>query len=126
MTQILDYASWIRGLSYEDVKDIYDRRGLHRDEAFEQAYAAQFDGAPDETLNENHLLVIVASQLDPQHGADRLVVGGAVVAVAGLPVLGHGLVVDRLDGHVGADGADEPLQGGAGRCPRCGLEGRGR
>lgn len=65
IAQVLDYASWVRGLSYEDVKDIFDRYSLHRDVVFEQAYAARFDGAPDESLNENHRLVIVASELDP-------------------------------------------------------------
>lgn len=65
VAQVLDYASWVRSLTYEDVKEVFDRHGLHGDVAFEQAYAAHFDAAPNESLNENHRLVIVASKLDP-------------------------------------------------------------
>ncbi len=65
VAQALDYGSWARGLSYEDVKEIFDKSSLYGDVAFEQAYAERFNGAPGENLNETHRLVIVASELDP-------------------------------------------------------------
>lgn len=65
VAQVLDYASWVQELSYDDVKEVFDRNSRNQGVAFEQAYAARFDAAPDESLNENHRLVIVASELDP-------------------------------------------------------------
>lgn len=83
VAQVLDYASWVRSLSYEDVKTIFERHGLHAGPvAFEQAYADHFAIAPDESLNENHRLVIVASELDPS--TERIV--GYLTEQYGVPI----------------------------------------
>lgn len=64
--QILDYGSWVKGLSYERITTIAEAylgpRGQGRlDEAFERRFGIDLP----ETLNENHKLMIVASQIDP-------------------------------------------------------------
>lgn len=71
VAQVLDYASWVQELSYDDVKEVFDRNSRNQDVAFEQAYAARFDPAPDESLNENHRLVIVASELEHRQPDQR-------------------------------------------------------
>lgn len=62
IAQLLDYASWVQSLTYEKITSFYsdNRSG----EKFEQAFSEQFGIDPPETLNENHRLVVVASELD--------------------------------------------------------------
>jgi hypothetical protein len=67
VAQILDYASWVKDLNYEDIRDIWARNGPRLGLEFEVAYAERFGDSPDENLNERHHLVIVASQLDPRY-----------------------------------------------------------
>ncbi|ADJ16702.1 endonuclease NucS domain-containing protein [Halalkalicoccus jeotgali] len=69
VAQALDYAAWVRTLTYEDIVEIYDE--FDTDHEFETAFAEQFgasrpDGAPDipEDINQSHSLTIVASELD--------------------------------------------------------------
>src|SRR5215212_5950228 len=63
VAQILDYASWVRVLTHYQVTTIYAEN--HPDRRFEQAFSERFGVDPPENLNENHNLVIVASELDP-------------------------------------------------------------
>ncbi|MBW3663371.1 MAG: DUF91 domain-containing protein [Actinobacteria bacterium] len=65
VAQVLDYASWVKDLSYEDIRDIWARNGPRRGLEFEVAYDERFGESPDENLNKQHHLVIVASELDP-------------------------------------------------------------
>jgi hypothetical protein len=65
VAQVLDYASWVSTLTYDDVSDIYSRHGVQRDIAFEEAFDERFGDSPPESLNDAHRLVIVASALDP-------------------------------------------------------------
>lgn len=60
--QVLDYASWVRGLGYDDVVDLFAARS---DTAFESAFDDHFGTNPPEGINGNHHMVIVASDLDP-------------------------------------------------------------
>src|SRR5918997_1912975 len=63
VAQVLDYASWVQDLTYEHVTAIYAEQypGQH----FEQAFADRFGAVdPPESLNEDHRLVVVASELD--------------------------------------------------------------
>jgi hypothetical protein len=63
VAQVLDYASWVQDLTYEHVTAIYAEQypGQH----FEQALADRFGAVdPPESLNEDHRLVVVASELD--------------------------------------------------------------
>ena len=63
VAQLLDYASWIEGLSYEQIAQIYsDKNG---GDELEQAFAESFDTGLPEELNQSHELVVVASELDP-------------------------------------------------------------
>lgn len=72
VAQTLDYGSWIKDLSYEEVKEIYEDYAAKRMPApqFEEAFAERFNSSP-ESLNEGHRLVIVASELDP--GTERII-----------------------------------------------------
>jgi hypothetical protein len=61
VAQVLDYASWVQNLSYEQIADIYAEQN---GKAFEEGFAEAFDTGPPEKLNESHNLVVVASELD--------------------------------------------------------------
>lgn len=62
VAQVLDYASWIQTLSYEEITALYsDKNPGHR---FEEAFSERFDADPPENLNEDHNLLVVASELD--------------------------------------------------------------
>ncbi|MDD9981675.1 MAG: endonuclease NucS [Gammaproteobacteria bacterium] len=68
--QVLDYAYWVRDLSYEKISALFDdyrksRRALS--EAFEQKYGDELPA----TLNESHRSVIVAEEMDG--GTERIV-----------------------------------------------------
>ena len=68
--QALEYASWVRGLTYDDIVDIFE--GFERDREFETAFSEKFrsarpageSGVPED-INQAHTLTIVASELDP-------------------------------------------------------------
>lgn len=62
VAQTLDYASWVRTLGYDEITGIFNEQ--HPGQHFEQAFAARFGGEAPERLNEEHRLVIVASELD--------------------------------------------------------------
>lgn len=59
--QILDYASWVKDLSYEAIVQIYadKNHGKPLEEAFEES----FGKAPDQ-LNQDQQLIVVATELD--------------------------------------------------------------
>jgi hypothetical protein len=67
VAQLLDYGSWISSLTYEAITEIHDeylqKRGL-AGAAFEQSFADAFANNPPEVLNENHRLLVVATELD--------------------------------------------------------------
>ncbi len=63
VAQLLDYASWVEGLSYDQVAQIYSDKngGIELEKAFDEAFGA----SPPEELNQDHELILVASELDP-------------------------------------------------------------
>jgi len=70
VAQLLDYASWVKGLKDDDIASIYetynkkyypDNVNISLDEAFCKHFSIQ--EMPEE-LNESHQLVVVASKLD--------------------------------------------------------------
>lgn len=61
VAQVLDYASWVAGLTTRQVYDIASR---HLNERLESAFRSRFDVALPQTLNETHSIVIVASGFD--------------------------------------------------------------
>lgn len=64
VAQLLDYASWVRGLAYEDIKEIHDRYAVPGEASFEESFADAFGESPGETINEQHRLVLVAAEID--------------------------------------------------------------
>jgi len=66
IAQILEYASWVDDLSYDEIVDIANNylkeRGITFDEAFERKFGERL---PD-VLNESHEMLIVATDLDDQ------------------------------------------------------------
>lgn len=70
VAQALDYASWVRTLTYDDIVDIFDDFDAD-DRPFEVAFGEELGGTlPDgesgvpEDVNQNHTITIVASELD--------------------------------------------------------------
>jgi len=61
VAQILDYASWVSGLEAEAIEEIA-RKKIGK--SLNEAFLMHFDSPPPETLNTNHRMVIVASELD--------------------------------------------------------------
>ncbi|MEI8019353.1 MAG: endonuclease NucS domain-containing protein [Schlesneria sp.] len=62
IAQTLDYASWVQGLSYEQIKNIYAKK--HDGQEFEVGYSDVYDSSPPESINESHRMIVVASELD--------------------------------------------------------------
>jgi hypothetical protein len=67
--QVIDYASWVRNLEYQDVKELYEASDEHN-ETFEAGFDSTFYPAQDdspagpEEVNSQHRLTIVSSELD--------------------------------------------------------------
>jgi hypothetical protein len=63
IAQALDYASWVEQLTPEKIAQIYQRfsGGGNLDETFRQRFSTPLD---EETLNQSHQIIIVASELD--------------------------------------------------------------
>jgi hypothetical protein len=64
IAQAIDYASWVQRLTSEKIAQIYQRfsNGGNLGEAFRKRFGNDLD---EETLNESHQIIIVASELDP-------------------------------------------------------------
>ncbi|MFS0786638.1 DUF91 domain-containing protein [Shouchella sp. 1P09AA] len=62
VAQTLDYASWVEGLTFEQVIELFEQKneGARLEEAFE----SKFNEPLPETLNTSHQMTIVASYLD--------------------------------------------------------------
>ena len=60
--QALDYASWVADLSNERVRSIAD---LHHVGEFENTFRTKFSVEIPETLNGDHRIVVVGSEIDP-------------------------------------------------------------
>lgn len=61
VAQILDYASWIAGLTTKRIHDIaFDKLGRRLEDAFRE----RFDTPLPENLNDSHTMLIVASEFD--------------------------------------------------------------
>jgi len=64
VAQALDYASWVGQLEADKIAQIYQRfsDGGNLNDAFQQYFGIALD---EETLNDSHQIIIVASELDP-------------------------------------------------------------
>lgn len=63
VAQTLDYASWVEGLSYEQIAELYAAH--HKGKQFETGFDEAFGASPPDTVNESHRMIVVASELDP-------------------------------------------------------------
>ena len=62
VAQALDYASWVRRLSHEEIERIVqDYLGQELEEAFQE----KFNSSLPDVVNESHNILIVAAELDP-------------------------------------------------------------
>jgi len=61
VAQLLDYASWVGGLGYEDLAQVATKNGKG---SLDESFAAKFEQPLPETVNSSHSLVVVASELD--------------------------------------------------------------
>jgi hypothetical protein len=67
--QVVDYASWVRHLEYQDIKELYEASDEH-DDTFEAGFDSAFyptqddDPTGPEEVNGQHTLTIVSSELD--------------------------------------------------------------
>lgn len=62
VAQLLDYASWVQSLSYEEIAAIFSEKnsGKKLEAGFEEAFGTSLP----EQINQNHELIVVASELD--------------------------------------------------------------
>jgi Holliday junction resolvase-like predicted endonuclease len=60
--QVLDYASWAQHLSPERIQNIAE--SYLKNESFEEAYQNKFNVEFPESLNEEHRMLVVGSQID--------------------------------------------------------------
>lgn len=77
VAQLLDYASWVKGLERDDVARLWAQQSSV---PFEEAFRDRF-GAPPESLNESHRLVVVGSELDAS--TERIV---TYLSESGIPI----------------------------------------
>lgn len=61
VAQTLDYASWVRWLTYDEIDSIAVD---YLDKSLAVAFSEQFDEPLPDNINKNHSMVIVASKLD--------------------------------------------------------------
>jgi len=62
VAQLLDYASWVQSLSYEEISTIYSDKnsGKKLEEGFDESFGISLP----EQINQRHELIVVASELD--------------------------------------------------------------
>ena len=60
--QALDYASWVQGISFEGLVNIF--KSNYEDVSLHQAFKDKFGTSLPESINESHRIIIVASELD--------------------------------------------------------------
>lgn len=68
VAQVLDYASWVAGLSGEQVRSIADGYLRHRDDTeidnLDEAYRRVFGAELPDSLNSDHRMLVVGSAID--------------------------------------------------------------
>lgn len=62
--QVLDYASWVKDLSRDSITTRADRYLSKKGVTLEEAFSKKFGTDLPEVLNENHRMLIVASEID--------------------------------------------------------------
>ena len=80
VAQVLDYGSWVEGLTYERVADLFAAH--HGGDDLETAFAERYGVSPPETVNTAHRMVVVAAGLDAS--TERII--GYLSDTYGVPV----------------------------------------
>jgi hypothetical protein len=62
VAQLLDYASWVQSLSYEEIAAIYSDK--NQGKKLEEGFDDSFGMSLPEQINQSHELIVVASELD--------------------------------------------------------------
>lgn len=62
VAQLLDYASWAQSLSYEEISAIYSDKNVGK--KLEEGFDDSFGMSLPEQINQQHELIVVASELD--------------------------------------------------------------
>ena len=80
VAQVIDYASWVQSLSFEDIASIFAQKnpGKNIEEAFDETFGTNLP----EQINQSHEMIIVASDLDPS--TERII--GYLADNYGVPV----------------------------------------
>jgi len=63
MAQVLDYGSWVKDLSHERITEIANAR-LGEKDSLEDAFRRRFRTELPEVINENHHMLVIASEID--------------------------------------------------------------
>lgn len=63
VAQVLDYASWVQGLSFDEISVIYAEK--HGGAKLEAGFQEAFGRSLPQEINQEHELIVVASELDP-------------------------------------------------------------
>lgn len=106
VAQLLDYASWVQGLSHESIEEI--AAAFLKIKTFEQAFREKFQTDLPDVLNERHRMYVVASSLDSAterivrylsetHDVDINVATFAYFKTADGELLGRSLLLDETD-----------------------------
>lgn len=65
VAQTLDYGAWVDQLGQEEIREIYAQyKATPGRESFDEAFEEKFGIAPPESLNDSHVLTIVATDMD--------------------------------------------------------------
>ena len=62
VAQLLDYASWVQTLTYDEIADLYVHNNGGKE--FEKGFAEVFGVNPPDEINKEHQLVLIAAELD--------------------------------------------------------------
>jgi hypothetical protein len=123
VAQAIDYAGWVEGLKAEDIREIYQRFAPGRSlaDAFRERFGVALD---EETLNQNHQIVVVAGSLDDSteriinylsaRGISINVLCFEVFAHEGVQLLSRAWLLDPVDAQINAAQPDrerEPWNG---------------
>jgi hypothetical protein len=106
VAQVLDYASWVSGLSNDSIEEIATK--FFKDKTLEQAFQGGFHTDLPDVLNERHRIYIVASALDSAterivkylsetHDVDINVAVFAYFKTGELEFLGRSMLLDEAE-----------------------------
>jgi len=69
IAQVLDYASWVKDLSKDDIDEIFEKF-TKGEKIIEDSFKEKFDVDLPETINSHHKMIVVASEIDS--ASDRI------------------------------------------------------